>query len=179
MVDKMRILREIDFEALWWPTAGELAGRHTLAGNQVYEDLTWLSWKDVARLLDLEKSFIERIDSSASPSEEMTAIEDELYEDPEGLLRLDLGVAACVASLSAMGCIPSSSCNGGAFGGYHLEAYPLVTFLADRASARRVLKIAERAGLGLRQDDGYLVLYSDDARKFLSFSAIALDNADI
>lgn len=109
----------------------------------------------------------------------MTAIEDELYEEPEGLLGLDLGVAACVASLSAMGCIPASSCNGGAFDGYHLEEYPLVTFLADRASARRVLKIAERAGLGLRQDDGYLVLDSNDARIFLLFSAIALDNADI
>jgi len=175
----MTILREIDFDTLWWPTAGELASRRILAGNQAYDDLTWLSWKDVARLLDLEKRFIERIDSSATPSEEMTAIEDELYEDPEGLLGLDLGVAACVASLSAMGCIPASSCNGGAFGGTHLEVYPLVTFLADRTSAGKALTVAEGAGLGLTQEEGYLVLYGDNVRKMLWFSAIALDIADI
>lgn len=57
----MTILREIDPDTLWWPTAGELAGRRTLAGNQAYDDLTWLSWKDVSRLRDLEKRFIERI----------------------------------------------------------------------------------------------------------------------
>jgi hypothetical protein len=174
----MQILREIDLNRLWWPTVKELAGRRTLAGNQLYEDLSGLSWTDVARILDLEKSLIKRMEDSSSPSMEMTIIEDELYEDPDGLLRLDLGVASCVASLSAMGCIPASSCNGGAFGGHHMEAYPIVTFLAGRGIAKRILTIAENAGLGLTQQDGYLVLYSDDVGKMLSFSALALGNAD-
>jgi hypothetical protein len=109
----------------------------------------------------------------------MTAIEDELYEDPEGLLRLDLGVASCVASLSAMGCIPASSCNGGAFGGHHLEAYPLVTFLSDRVIAGKVMRFAEVAELGLTQEDGYLVIYGDDVRKMLLFARLALEDAGI
>jgi hypothetical protein len=59
----------VPVDTLWWPAAEELAGWRILAGNQAYEELTWLSWNDVVRLVDLETTFIERIDGSATPSE--------------------------------------------------------------------------------------------------------------
>ena len=112
-----------------------------------------------------------RIKASDDPEVEYDEIADELYEDDEGLYGLDLGVAGAVAALSAARCIPFSSCNGGAFGGRHLELYPLVAFYAREAHLQALLTAAEEAGCGLENgNNGCLVVFAGDVEALPNFA---------
>jgi hypothetical protein len=86
----------------------------------------------------------------------------ELYDEgDEGLFGLDLGVASSVVALSAARCIPFSSCNGGAFGDHHEEAFPLVSFFVKPAWVSLLLEIATTANVGIYNSGDGLVVYGE------------------
>jgi len=77
-------------------------------------DLRGLSWSDAEIVLTEERKLLERISQADDPEGELELIEEEIGEDPGLLAVMDLGMASTVVALSAAGCIPFTSCNGGA-----------------------------------------------------------------
>jgi hypothetical protein len=166
------IAQEVNIATLGWPKAGEATDDGCLGCNRLYVDLRGLSWTEAKRVFDLEGRVIARIEGAEDTDEVYETIDEELYESDENLLGLDMGVASSVASLSAARCIPFTSCNAGAFGGHHHEAYPLIAFFARPQVIDLLLPIAIDAKVGLvNEPGGGLVAYSDDIIKFRNFAA--------
>ena len=127
----VEIERYVVSERLAWPAPGEAMHESALGCNRNYIDLRRLPWLEAKRVYSVEGKNIARIEASQDSDEEYELIEEELYEDSNGIYGLDIGVASAVVALSATRCIPFSSCNGGAFGGSHYESYPVVAFFAQ------------------------------------------------
>lgn len=167
----VEIERNVDAARLGWPEPGEAATDSGLGGNRSYIDLRRLPWSEAKRVHGCEEELITRLVSSDDPEEEYELIEEELYEDPEGIYGLDLGVASTVVALSAAGCVPFSSCNGGAFGGSHHEWHPLVAFYGRVAMVDLLLECAETSGVGLcNHGEGRLIVYAADVRHMRVFA---------
>lgn len=165
------ITRSLSNQGLRWPGSGEAANERNLGCNRSYIDLRGLTWNDAQRVLELETDLVERIEAAADPDEEYRKIEDELYEDDEGLFGLDVGVAAATVALCAAKCVTCSSCNAGAYGGTHHESYPVVAFFAKREHVEPLLKCAAEAGIGLENGDGMVVAFASDIRNMRSFAS--------
>ena len=118
----VQIERNVDINSLSWPEPGEAMDEGYLGGNRSYIDLRYLSWKEALRVYELEEEYIKLILTSSDSDIEYEKIEeDEIHTDSVGIFGLDIGVASSVCALSAARCIPFSSCNAGAFGGFHKE----------------------------------------------------------
>lgn len=163
-VDKVR---EIKIDELWWPDKRQAS--RGLGGNLEYRDLRDQSWEDANRILTFEEELVHRIEDSADPEATYEEILDELYDDDEGLLRLDIGVAGVVLSLSVAGCIPFTSCNGGIYGGHHHEHYPLVGFYMRPEFAPMLLKAATKADTSVTSD-GVVFVFSDNVKSMIRFA---------
>lgn len=174
------IERKISPERLRWPSAAQARDGSGFGGNRDYYDLRGQPWSDVADVLREEHELIARIEQAEDPDEESELIEEEFTEDPGGMMGLDIGVASTVAALSAAGCVPFASCNGGAFGGPHHESHPLVAFCARREHVPLLLEAAERTGVGMESDEmGEVMVYADDIRRMPVFAAALLENRDL
>lgn len=112
---------------------------------------------------------IRSIETAEDPEQAYDTLIEQLYEDPEGVYGLDLGVAGVTIALSAGRCIPFSSCNAGAFGGHHHESHPVVAFYARPEMVDLLLVCAEEAGCGLENGDGYLIVYDQTIDGLISF----------
>jgi hypothetical protein len=168
----IEIERTVDAEALAWPESDMCEDDCNLDCNREYRDLRGASWEDASRVLALEESLLERLKSADDLATTLDSISDELYEDDEGLWGLDIGVASTVMSLSAAGCIPSTSCNGGCFGDHHHESYPLVSFYAKPAWVPYLLAAAEEAKVGLiNEDSGSILVYADNISSMMLFAS--------
>ena len=164
----VKLSREVRFAELSWPEPGEAADENCLGCNREYIDLRLLSWAEAKRTLVAEGRLIARIEQTEELENSVFRAEED--EEAE-LFGLDTGVASTVVALSAARCVPFSSCNGGAFGSRHHEIYPLVAFYAKPETANLLLAIAGEVCIGLETNGyGFLVLYSDDIRKFPKFA---------
>jgi hypothetical protein len=174
----VEIVRDLRGAGLRWPESAEAGSDRNLGCNREYLDLRGMDWDEAQRVYDLEMELIGRIETAQEPDEEYDAIQNELYEDPDdGLFGLDLGVASSVIALSAAGCVPFSSCSGGAFGGHHHERHPLVAFFAKQKAVAMLLACAEESGTGLEAEDtGALVLYANDIRAMLRFAKALIES---
>ncbi len=166
----VEIIRKLDKGALSWPKPGEACLDTGLGGNRSYLDLRKMGWVEARRILQLEEQLISRIEAAVDWSAEYDLIEEELCDDPGDVYGLDIGVASTVAGLSAGRCVPFSSCNAGAFGGGHLESYPLVAFFARSGAVGLLLECAEKAACGLENTGGALIVYSDEISKMVGFA---------
>ena len=132
---------KINTSALFWPEPGAASGQSCLGCNRAYQDLRRLPSSEAKHVIALEQELVAAIEAAEYPEEAYDAIEEELYEDPDGIYGLDLGVAGAVIALSAGRRIPFSSCNAGAFDAHHHEVYPVIAFYARprirRAPGRR------------------------------------------
>jgi hypothetical protein len=159
------IVREVDPEDLRWPTLEINLGTDGENFNRAYQHLRGAPWKEVNRILALEKSLLNEGSSSEVTSEDSAKEED---EDEALLYGLDLGVASAVLALSASGCVPISSCNGAP---NHSEAYPLILFRCRRARLPDIVAVAETTGCGLENgSDGTVILYADTTSRLISFA---------
>ena len=165
------IERRVTPARLSWPEPGEAMNERSLGCNRSYIDLRRLTWMEARRVYSVEGEYITRIETSADPEKEYDLIEDELYDDPDGVYGLDIGVASTVVALSAARCIPFSSCNGGAFGGSHHESHPVVAFFSRHQTAPLLLECAEKTNSGLELGSiGNLIVYADDIRNIRAFA---------
>jgi len=160
----LEIERSVDLNALGWPERGT-AGEDGLRCNRSYIDPRGLSWAQSQAVLALDRRFLNILQSEGDFDSSFDQVKNELEElydeGDEGLLGLDLGVASSVVALSAARCIPFSSCNGGAFGDHHQEAFPLVSFFVKPAWVSLLLEIATTANVGLYNSGDGLVVYGE------------------
>jgi hypothetical protein len=173
---EVAITRSLSNQGLRWPERGEASNERNLGCNRAYVDLRGLTWNDAQRLFELETSLIERIEAATDPDEEREQVEEELYEDDEGLFGLDIGVASTTAALCAARCITCSSCNAGAYGGSHHESYPVVAFFAKPHHVDLLLKCAEEAEIGLENAEGVVIAFASDIRNMRSFASELIRN---
>jgi hypothetical protein len=160
----LEIERSVDLDTLGWPERGT-AGEDGLRCNRAYIDLRGLSWVQSQAVLALDARFINILQSQGDFDSSFDQVKNELEElydeGDEGLFGLDLGVASSVVALSAARCIPFSSCNGGAFGDHHEEAFPLVSFFVKPAWVSLLLEITTTANVGLYNSGDGLVVYGE------------------
>lgn len=170
--------RKVDVALLGWPERGEADTDSGLGCNRSYVDLRHLTWTEAKRVYRAEDDFIARIEAADDPDEEYEAIEEELYEDPEGIYGLDIGVASTVVALSASRCVPFTSCNAGALGGgTHHEWHPLVAFYASFTVIELLLRCAEASAVGLTNHEGArLLVYARDIRDMRNFARLLIEN---
>lgn len=150
----------------------------SIAGNNAYQDLRGFSWRDIDATLSLECSIIERLKAAPDLESAVRDFEEartRSIDDHDALYNLDVGVAAGVVALSAIGAVPISSCNAGAFGGHHTATYPYIAFLIDGERMQDVIHCAEVANVGLKTDaSGIPQIFSNGDECFIRFAEAAL-----
>ena len=167
------IRREVDVAALAAPSGGGAADDEGyLEGNRSYRDLRGMTWDDVAQALERERELLARLLRADEIDHEAEAIDEErleAFEDP--LFGLDVGVASTTLALSAMGCTPFSSCNGGMLGGFHSEAHPVIAFYLPPEAAPAALSAALLVDAGLVLDEaGRAILYAREVAVMVAFA---------
>lgn len=76
-----------------------------------------------------------------------------------------------MVALSAIGCIPYTSCNGGVFGGEHTADLLIVGSYLRPPHVETVREAARRAGVGLTNDrNGGIYAVTDDPRAMIGFA---------
>lgn len=172
----VEIVRQIEPQHLDWPKRGEAQTDYGLGCNREYVDLRGLSWSEAKRVYEVESTLIRRVETSSDPVAELEDISEQCYENDDVVIYgLDIGVASTVVALSAAGCVPCVSCNGGTFGDHHYEKHPLVVFYARREFVDLLLARAEDAGVGLELAlGGSLMVYSDEIQRMRRFAEILI-----
>ncbi len=157
-----------------WIEMGDDSG---LGANHRYEDLRGMSWGLVQEAFVAEQAAISEYIVAGGDVDESPACDGDDERDDwvlgelDPLWGLDLGVASAVLALSAAGCVPFTSCNGGAFGGGHHEKYPLVGFYLPSRLATLLPRIVAEAGVGLHQHGGGVFqVYANEIPAMMRFS---------
>ena len=145
------------------PPRDEIEAADALGGNRLYEELRGYQWEDVRIFLELEdevlplakesyneqhcrdKFLFEKYRDSFDPSvlpnvSDDDAVEPFIFRNAGGcdwfpISFLDLGMASIVGAVSALKCIPVTSCNAGMAVPHekfqHAQELPLVAFYAN------------------------------------------------
>lgn len=144
------VLSSVAARELCWPTSQERRSE-TLGGNRSYCALSGIKWSEIPDLVGQERAVISRL-AEAADWEACYAEWCDECEDESLLLGFDLGTNALSGSLCAARCIPFYGCNGGALGGDHHDAYPLVAFFCRPAIFPFVESAASASGAGLENN---------------------------
>ena len=79
---------------------------------------------------------------------------------------VDFGVGAAVVALSALGCVPVTSCRGPTLGAQkHSQPAPMVVFYARRIKVPALMRAVEAADCQIVNNGAKLEIYADDVRK--------------
>jgi hypothetical protein len=172
------IEQSLDVENLAVLTDDEADEEGLLAGNQHYQDLQDCDVADLEFAIQLERKLIDRLVGSADSAREESAIAEERPADDEraALWHLDVGVASAVVAMVVLGAHTVLSCNGGEYGRAHTFATPQIRAYIAAASADQLVVLSRRAGVGVRQEDGLVVLYAPSCRAFLMFAEQTLED---
>lgn len=150
-----------------------------LDGNQHYQDLRTSTWQDVRYALAKEADLTQVFLAAEHPD----VAERDFYaarnpdSEQESLWGLDVGVAAAVMALNALGAHTALSCNGGAFGGEHFRDVPCVRFFPGNAPLNYLLELAGQVQVGLVEEDGRALLYGRTILDLQRFASAALNDA--
>lgn len=169
-------IERLAVSGLDWPEEERLETDSGLGGNRQYVDLRDFDWDDYKDAAACEADLIARLEGLEDDDARSELIEAwESYDDPDvdifALMGLDIGVASVVLALSASGCVPCTSCNGGAFGDSHHESHPLVLFFSRQPLVPLLLECAEETDVGLVGAEGGLMVYSRTIDGMQAFGA--------
>lgn len=141
----LEITRVIRPNDLSWVEGEDAADDTGLGNNRDYRDLRATTWVEVDEAIQIERDCLDRAAAAAAAAAFRSL-------EPQEIQDLEIGVAGAALALAAAGCVPFTSCNGGALGGHHQEVYPLVAFYLPEPAIGAVLGAAEEARAGLFQD---------------------------
>lgn len=170
-LDTQADLTDLALADLAW-FEGEDAGDDSGLGcNRDYRDLRGKTWADVRRVLECER----RLMFDVETAKWVPGVDG---EGPE-LDGLELGVATAVTALSALGCIPFTSCNGGWFGGVHASARLIVGFYLRPYHLPSIQKAAAQADAALlAEQHGGLYVRADNPAALMAFAAALSELTD-
>lgn len=165
-----------DLEGLSDAEADAAGDEGYLRGNSRYEDHRGWAWSDVREALRVEAPLVAQIASAADSASAEAAFDagrDPEIEGAEVLWGFDVGVAAAVIALSALGATPFISCNAATFGGPHPAVRPYVAFYIAGADPLVLIDLAKAADVGLEAEDGVACLYARSVLDLLKFARLA------
>lgn len=173
---EVQIEQDLDGVALAWP---EKPDADELEGNHFYQDMRGFGWNDVRATIAIERKLISDFEAAATDADGLayiTAVRemrlsgdgDPWENDPLG--GLDPGICSTVKALSAAGCIPYYSCNGGSFGDHHAGTCPVVAFFMRAEFKATLIDCAVRSGVGVRTHEGRVQVYSRELASMIDFA---------
>lgn len=168
--DEVEVERDVNSSQVVW-VPDDVLDSGWYSGNHEWFDTRGTTWSQAQEALQSEERLLEQLGLLDDSWDE----DSELYEEVtlerfESLMGLDIGVASTVSALSAAGCLPFTSCNGGCLGGHHQENYPLVAFYARSQWIPELLEAATEAQVGLvNGDQNSLVVYTGDIHRMLAY----------
>jgi hypothetical protein len=162
--------REIDLGRLGWIDERRASSRHGLPANRAYVDLRGFKRIDLDAVIEEEKAGYG--DLEAADSSQKAIDEIDTRQATTSIVRIvDFGVAAAVVALSALGCVPITSCRGNSLGRrLHEHPAPMTTFYARRLHLAALMDAVIEADISIVNNDAKLEIYTDDLRKMHRFA---------
>jgi len=165
--------RAVDTRLLGWLSGARAATRPNFPANFQYVDLRGVALAVVDRTIAEEREGYAYLEASGFSDAAVDEI-DRRQLAGSSLPMLDFGVGAAVAAISALGCVPVTSCRGPTLGRQpHAQPAPMVVFYARKHHVERLIGAVIEADCHIVNNGAKLELYADDLRKLHRF-AIAL-----
>jgi hypothetical protein len=165
--------RAVDTRLLGWLSGARATTRSNYPANFQYVDLRDANLALVERMLAEEREGYAYLEASAFSDAAIDEIDRRQLEG-SSLPMLDFGVGAAVAMISALGCVPVTSCRGPTLGRRpHTQPAPMIVFYARKHHVARLIDAVIEADCHIVNNGAKLELYADDLRKLHRF-AIAL-----
>jgi hypothetical protein len=167
--------RAVDTRMLGWITGARATTRSNFPANYQYVDLRGANLALVDRMIVEERDGYAYLEASEFSDAAIDEIDRRQLEGSP-LPMLDFGVGAAVASISALGAVPVTSCRGPTLGQRpHAQPAPMIVFYARKQHVGRLIDAVTEADCQIVNNGAKLELYADDLRKLHRF-AIALRN---
>lgn len=161
-------LPPLSLSHLAWFEGDEACEGTGLGCNRDYQDLRGMALEDLRQVVDQESDEIKRVLAGEVGCDGCHEGCEECQPEIQGL---ELGVVSAVVALSAIGCIPYTSCNGGAFGGEHAADLLIVGFYLRPPLIQAVREAGRVAGVGLMNDrNGGFYVVTDDPWAMIAFA---------
>lgn len=173
IVPNIVLNQTVNIRALGWLDGKRAETRSNFPANFQYVDLRGFTDGDLARAIAEER---DTYDYLARHNFSQLAIDE---VDRNSLLSsivpmIDFGVGAAVIALSALGCVPVTSCRGPTLGMRpHSQPAPMIVFYARPQQVRLLMQAVIEANCQIVNNDAKLEVYADDVRKLHHF-AVAL-----
>jgi hypothetical protein len=165
------VRRKVDPKRLGWIEDRRAGTRLGLPANQAYVDLRGFRRIDLDAVLEEERVGYQNLEAAGYDEAAIEALDRN--QAAHSIARiLDFGVAAAVVAVSALGCIPITSCRGNSLGRKpHEHPAPMLTFYARRLHLPAILDAAAEADLYVTNNEAKVEVYADDLRKMNRFAA--------
>jgi hypothetical protein len=162
--------RKIDPRRLGWIEDRRAATRQGLPANQLYVDLRGFRRIDLDAVLEEERVGYQSLAAVGYDDDGIEEIDRK--QATQSVVRVvDFGMAAAVVALSALGCVPITSCRGNSLGSKrHEHPAPMITFYARRIHLAAIMEAVEAADVYITNNEAKLEIYADDVRKMNRFA---------
>lgn len=170
VIGNVILCRTVDLRQLGWLSGKRALTRSNFPANYEYVDLRGLSLADLERALDDEGRAYALLEAAGFDQRSIDEI-DRQRAASSLMSMLDFGVVSAVVAISALGCVPVTSCRGPTLGRrHHQQPAPMIVFYARRAQISMLLEAVERADCQIVNNGAKVEIYADDVRKMRSFA---------
>ena len=137
--------------------------------NHEYQDMRGLDLADLRDILEFETEAFDGLHEQ-NFSEAAVEAADEAWIESFLLPGIDFGVGSTVTALSALGCVPITSCRGNSLDDGHRHDAPTVCFYCVKAFVPMLIRFAEVAGVSIQNNLDMIEVYSADLRSLPVFA---------
>lgn len=162
--------RTIDVKALGWLAGKRAVTRQNFPANFQYFDLRGFSLTDLDRALAAERDGYRRLEDQGFSETSIDEV-DRAQAASSLAPMVDFGVGAAVVALSALGCVPVTSCRGPTLGTRpHAHPAPMIVFYARKIHVAELLEAVVESDCQVVNNVAKIELYADDLRKMHTFA---------
>jgi len=164
--------RTLDWRQLGWISGRRATTRSNFPANFEYVDLRGLSLADLERALDEERGAYALLEAAGFDQASIDEVDRQRAASPF-IPILDFGVVSAVVAVSALGCVPVTSCRGPTLGlRPHQQPAPMIVFYARRTHVPTLLETVERADCQIVNNGAKVEIYANDVRKMRRFAVM-------
>jgi hypothetical protein len=160
--------RVVDTRRLGWLSGARARTRSNFPANFQYIDLRGMDLALVDRVIVEERVGYDYLEANDFSDEAIDEIDRRQLAE-SSLSALDFGVSAAVAMISAIGCVPVTSCRGRR---PHAQPAPMIVFYAQKRHVARLMDAVIEADCHIVNNGAKLELYADDLRKLHRFAVV-------
>lgn len=170
VIGNVVLCRTLDLRRLGWISGRRASTRANFSANFEYVDLRGLSLADLERALDEERRAYGLLEAAGFDQRSIDEVDRQRATSPF-IPTLDFGVVSAVVAISALGCVPVTSCRGPTLGRRrHQQPAPMIVFYARRTHIPALLEGVERADCQIVNNGAKVEIYADDVRKMWRFA---------